>query len=359
MQKIATLLISILFISSTAFAWDEHQLLMPWVLKTLPVSYALDVPLKGSSEATQKKIYRELVLKLELNPEARALPPLKSGVTAKAILLAETVDEPDFGMDQNLTESADPQGERKFMGGTRGTTSQGFRHMYFGGWKLSHPMTTFQIPTNAIGQSPARVEKLVRAALDLKERGEMAWSLRVLGWAMHYVQDLAQPFHSVQIPHLAMVPWAVLATWPPQKGFAELVSETTRTISNYHFAFEGYTKLRLGEGNAFSVCLPENVQAIHAKEKIALTPLEIAHHVIERSVDLARDMGRGNMTLFGRELLEKDRNLPLHQGEPDYKALAAQPELAEKRIALENPTCRALANAVWASQALLMHWLRR
>lgn len=331
---------------------------MPWVLKTIPEKSGLDSPLKPTNESTQKKNYTELVEKLELNPNARKLPLLKAGVTTKDILLAETVDEPDFGMDQDLPESADILGERKFMGGTTGTTSQGFRHMYFAGWKLSHPIATFQIPTQAIGQSPLRVEKIMQASLELKKKGETAWSLRVLGWAMHYVQDLAQPFHSVQIPNLAMVPWGVLIAWPPQKGFAALVNETTRTISNYHFAFEGYTKLRLREGETgpFSSCLIENVKALHQMERVPLTPIEIAHHVVSRSVALGSEIGRGNMTLFGKELLEKDRNLPLHQGEPNYQDLATRTDYAVRRAALEMPTCQALANAIWASQALLSYW---
>ena len=349
-----------LFVCTSAFAWEKHQLLMPWVVKTLPESEktALEIQLKTPEKKAQKIIYEELVQKLALNSAARVLSPLSLGVTLRSLLLAETVDEPDFGMDQELPESADPLGERKFMGGTTGTTSQGFRHMYFGGWQLAHPVTTFQIPTKAIGQSPTRVEKIMQASLELKKRSETAWSLRVLGWAMHYVQDLAQPFHSVQMPHLAMVPWGALLQWPPQKGFAALVHETTRTISNYHFAFEGYTKLRVSEGDVgpFSICIVENVKAIREQESKPLTPIEIAHHVAERSIELGPEIGRGNMTLFGRELLEKSHNLPLHQGEPDYAALASRAEFAERRQALEKPTCKALANAVWASQALLTFW---
>lgn len=356
--RVSLYIVSLSISASSAIAWEKHQLIMPWVLNTLPESEkaTLELILHVPSEEAQGNIYQDLVQKLVLNSEARALPPLKSGISVKDLFLAETVDEPDFGMDQNLPENADPLGERKFMGGTKGTTSQGFRHMYFGGWKLSHPITTFQIPVKAMGQSPFRVEMLMNASLELKKKGEIGWSLRVLGWAMHYIQDLAQPFHSVQIPHFEMVPWGVLMAWPPQKGFAQLVSETTRTISNYHFAFEGYTKLLLGEADSFSSCMRENILKIRNDEKNQMTPFEISHHVIARSIEFGPEIGRGNMTLFGRELLEKDRNLPLHQGEPNYHELVTRTEFAERRRALENPTCKALANAVWASQALLSYW---
>jgi len=49
---------------------------------------------------------------------------------------------------------------QEWMGGETGPTSQGFRHMFFGGVDWQHPIQTFQIPFHSIGQAPERFEIL-------------------------------------------------------------------------------------------------------------------------------------------------------------------------------------------------------
>lgn len=325
--------------------------------------YAVPCP----TATSDPPILNQLIADLKLNPRTQLPPWVEGGcdpaatLSPREVLAGTATDEPDMGMDQNLDESADPLNERKFMGGLEGVTSQGFRHMYFGGWKLTFPIRTFQIPTHPIGQAAERTQAIAVKARELLQNGQPLWGYRLLGWAMHFVQDLAQPFHSVQIPHLGMVPWATLWSWPPEKAFGELVKQTTRTISNYHFAYEGYVlhQIKLGEESPFAECVSNARE--HSKlqfDPSHQSPRELALQVSKGSIRIAPEMGRGVIGLFGNRLKKPQYDLPKNQGTVRYADLAIDPTLDKERKRLHRVTCEALANGAMASRYLLDWALR-
>lgn len=274
-------------------------------------------------------------------------------------------------MDQDLPyppENYDPLGFQKWMGGSKGPTSQGFRHMYFGGWQLWHPIHTFQIPFHAMGLAPERASLMAYKARELVHSGDpirMVWGFRVLGWAIHYVQDLTQPFHSTQIPSTRMVPWYALLKWPPQKGFDELVHETTRTMSNYHYAYEQYTLLRvkaLGEEiPPYAECLekPDGFAPLQNDvhiDSLGKDPAFLAERVARSSVQLAPHIGKAVVGFFGPGLKDHGVDLPRKIGMPNYSEMVLRPDLVEPREELRQVTCQALANASFATHTLI-HWV--
>jgi len=268
------------------------------------------------------------------------------------------LNEPDQGMDQNLPDSDDPYQERKWMGGTKGGGSQGFRHMYFGGWKLAHPITTFQIPPKAIGRAPDRVlETAALARVLLKHKDYAEEGIRKLGWSLHYLQDLAQPFHATQLVHWKMAAWGTLFDWPLGKGVENFIEETTRIISNYHLALENYVEFRLkgpkGAAPLFEGALqnPEQYATVHFDPK--LNPKQLALELSKASVALAPELGKAEMAFFGEHLLKPEFDLRNDKGIPDYQAYAIRPELAEARTRCETVIAKALANALLASRALI------
>ena len=241
-----------------SIAWDEHRLFVPEILRRLPPEVREKL---NGIRASRVSDYRdELRERLLLSPRMNErVGPIRAGTTGEQLLLgtglgAEStaqspVDEPDFGMDQDLPDAisgqVDPRGARRFMGGVRGPTSQGFRHMHFPGWTWRRPIESFQVPLGEIGEARERIRLLSSLAsewLRSKAGDDRAiWGVRLLGWALHYAQDLEQPFHRIQIPSLRMVPWGALFSGSP---FQNLVKETTRTIGNYHYAFEAWVKAR-------------------------------------------------------------------------------------------------------------------
>ena len=295
-----------------------------------------------------------------LQPELSQLGVPASGYEA----MRRHVGDPDNGMDANLDDSWDPLDERKWMGGTKGPTSAGFRHMYFGGWQLAHPIATFQIPPKAIGQAPERVaetaaeaKRLLHAALNEESRAD---GFKKLGWSFHYAQDLAQPFHSVQILTPRMIPWKELLAWPPKRGFEKLVREATRTVSNYHWAYEGYVRHRLGmtESGVLQKCVAQSKVYANVDLEEVQSPKELAHAVSRASVRLGPKLGGAVIEFFGKDLMSADYDLPNGKGHVDYAALATRAELTEHRAKLEQVTCAALANAAQATLWLAKWALR-
>ncbi len=338
---------------------------MPAMLEGLPGDLRDELarsfkPICGDQD--QNEIH-QLALLLALNPLAHYDPTNAQECSRAApasgfsILAHHFIDEPDFGMDQNLPDSADPSDDRPWMGGKTGVPSQGFRHMYFGGIKIFHPLRTFQIPPRPLGQAPQRVDLMAREARKLMQAGQYALGYRTLAWALHYTQDLAQPYHATQIPNLELVPWPALFEWPPSLGFKNLVRETTRAMTNYHWAFESYVYERMLEPESpFTDCLKNPEKYANLERKPASDPHTIALQIAAASIELASSVGKGSLKLFGRRLEDADVYLPEHRGVPDYHDLATRTDssdLVRVRSRLEHSTCQALANAALGSRQII------
>jgi hypothetical protein len=345
---------------------------MPWVLDSLPntTREQLLIPLRSPCLDEDHRIYEQLRTQLNLNPLKsfdQMLKPTSRDclrpTTALEILAQGFVDDPDQGMDQDLPEAqaADPTNDRKWMGGKTGPTSQGFRHMFFGGWKPMHPVETIQIPLHAVGKAPDRAQVMAdRAAAFFPEthsnlQVDEAWGWRVISWELHYLQDLAQPFHSVQILSFGMLPWNSL--FKDLFHFDEFVTETTRTVGNYHLAYEGLVlaELSLAEKSPLKDCLGDaSTTATLAPERVGFpgTANFKALQVSHASIGLADSFSRALMRFFGPQLKNAGVDLSQHQSVPDY-ALLAQSETAEHRD-LDRESCHAVANAVEVSRRVLV-----
>jgi hypothetical protein len=368
----------LLGLSLPAYAWDKHQSLMqialpemlklvsPETKKLLEEAWPAPCPL----EEFQR--YQGLAQKLELNPLLSAQDPLPAlalanvtdgtsaeehcgkrfKLTGVQALLHTLVDEPDGGMDQNLDESFDRENERRWMGGLHGLNSQGFRHMIFAGWSWRHPLTTFQIPLQSIGQAPQRIELLSGTAQNFFKQGDLVWGIRLMGWAMHYMQDLTQPFHTVQVPRLAMLPWGELLGWNPKESFKRFVAESTRIISNYHHAYEHYV-LHVGQqaDQAWNACFTTPLKVETGLS--SLTPQTLALELVDRTRDLNAEFGDAFLDFFGRDLKEPDFDLVKEKGEISYSTLATDPLLEAPRKRIHQLTCEAFRNFTLFS-ALLM-----
>ncbi len=194
------------------------------------------------SEEEQKKTIAALTTELQVNAEK--IPVQKPGkISIKNFLMDDSnypsIDEPDFGMDQDLPDSADPKGDRAWMGGKTGPTSQGFRHMFFQGIEWMSPLRTLQIPFHGIGQSPERILKFHAVSQKFLQEKNLYWALRTLLWELHFIQDLHQPFHAMQVPYIRMLPWKEL--------FHKFTARSTQVIGNYHYAYEGLVSESLDE----------------------------------------------------------------------------------------------------------------
>ena len=357
--------------SPLVLAWDQHRYLMPFIFNS---SNSNDPKLRLTLEKVStapcaeddKKAEALLTEELKLNPEHHlpSTSPLKCGtgssLSVRDILTGTGVDDPDQGMDRNLPtgpgNTFDPSQDRRWMGGTTGPNSQGFRHMYFGGWKMKSPMITLQVPLHPVGQAPQRFEMMANQAKNLIRSGNLIWGSRVLTWAAHYLQDLCQPFHVAQILDLSIVPWQRLMSWPPTEAVDPFIKETTRIVTNFHWSYEGYVlyHVKMGEKSLFADCLrkPEKVVQGNFNPKTQ-TPSDLVQIIVNQSLLLASDLGKAETRFFGSQLLPQGADVTQNDKLIPFDEYSQRVDLQESRTQIHVVTCKALANASWATQNLV------
>lgn len=163
-------------------------------------------------------------------------------------VLATYSDEPDWKMDTELfDEDQYPElwkDEYAMMGGRKGTPSQAFRHMYWTGIRLAHPLSSLHLPPSTIFRSMGEAHERAKVFVTLsraaaKIPGLEYWSMRFLSNALHYLEDVAQPFHASQIPSPKFLSMPFFDR-ERGSGGKDLVKQVTHIVSYYHFAYEGY-----------------------------------------------------------------------------------------------------------------------
>lgn len=166
-------------------------------------------------------------------------------------VLATASDEPDYGLDIGLWEdNGTAYGKRYRMGrqpfGNPALefASQAPLHMgFFHEASIIYKAAPFLQRT----YPEYRVHLYATLARFALQQGHDYWGWRFAGWALHYLQDLTQPYHSRVLPGTGVVGmlWinAVdMAGWGgPKKNAITLVS-------NRHLALENYQLHRLTRG---------------------------------------------------------------------------------------------------------------
>ena len=197
-----------------------------------------------------------------------------------AEVIASANDEPDFGMDIGLfTDNGTEFGKR-----------YGFGIQPFGNPNLEYSsqapfhMGFYHLDwlTRAAQPSLLRTYPMWRIALfgELAElafsTGHEYWGWRFLGWGLHYVGDLTQPYHAIPLPGVSTVD----ALWSVVQG---KTGELVQLVSNRHGVIESYQFQRLTralESRQWSAPLLK-VIAGHAED----TPLEYEPFVMALTAD--------------------------------------------------------------------------
>lgn len=171
---------------------------------------------------------------------------LKENSTTSALNVSSSAaDEPDYGIDIDLFDKgiepdqkisewgkeynfgAQAFGDPKYFYGTQAPFHMGFYHESFisyaaAGWiKNTFP--------------DMRIFQFYHLAKFAFERGHDYWGYRFLGWALHYIGDLTQPYHSTLTPGIGTT----------RKIFAQIINkkkinEYRDRVSERHTAIEHY-----------------------------------------------------------------------------------------------------------------------
>ncbi len=238
--------------SSPALAWSDHYTITTGALrpvtslvgKTAPyTSFQSLVHALGYANRIDFNTHMQISKHYVFAPKLGEKPGQQISVLA---ILSKYSDEPDWGMDQELfgpheyPQLWDPA--YSMMGGKLGVPSQAFRHMYWQAFDIWHPFETFKLPLNkefkSMGQAPERAALFVQLSREAHAKGQPYWSVRFLADALHYLQDCAQPYHTVQVPTIKFLYFPFFSKYG--HGLHHFVEQMTNIIVYYHFSFEDF-----------------------------------------------------------------------------------------------------------------------
>ncbi len=212
-----------------------------------PLGYFLQVapgrPLPGKkSNPDIVSIFGEKDLK-----RAYVFYDIKKGeMVAPLEVLATAGDEPDFGLDINLFTDNNQDFSKNYGFGEQ---SFGDPKLYYGSQAPFH--IGYYHESGIIFMAAGflkrtypryRVHQNLSLARYAFKTGHPYWGYRFLGWGLHYVGDLTQPYHARVLPNYGTMGmlWinikAMMGFDTAKKEAIERISNRHTTIENYHFS---------------------------------------------------------------------------------------------------------------------------
>ncbi|MCB1535040.1 MAG: hypothetical protein KDJ44_10025 [Rhodoblastus sp.] len=200
---------------------------------------------------------------------------LEPGETVPALLvLASSSDEPDFGVDINCWDDSPSEWGKRYKFGklpfgnpaldfaTQAPFHMGFFHQSWLIYKAA--------PFVARTYPELRAHQFIGLARLAFRTGHPYWGWRFAGMAMHYVQDLAQPYHASILPGVSTLRMIATNTvamvgWKGPKDAMVVLA------SNRHLAFERYEALLIYRDTAAGGKSPL-IQALQAKARDGVYP---------------------------------------------------------------------------------------
>ena len=252
-----------------------------------------------------------------------------------AAVLATFTDEPDWGFDHSLWPISEyGYGEQAF-GKAEGESSKAPIHMWF-----HHENWIVRTFAGDVTESVVldRVELFTLLSRTAFDTGHPYWGYRFAGWASHYVQDLAQPYHSRAVPSAGAgyYYWYVVS---PRKD--RIQERTTALSGNRHFLYEEYVAWALGGRDrdvAVGDALAAELSGGEARFEVA-DPEALLERITADAADHARTIDKALVKTFGPELT-KDPTLDMEEvaGEEVGSKLSELPEGPSQTLLEETRT---------------------
>lgn len=162
-------------------------------------------------------------------------------------IITTATDEPDYGMDVNLWDSNTTWfgkvyglGEQPFGNKTIAHSSQIPFHMGF--YYESNIILKFA-PFLKRTYVEYRIHQYLSLSRFAFSTGHNYWGYRFLGWALHYAQDLTQPYHSSLSPNVSTAKLLyvnalqLMGFESPQQKIVQLLTNRHSSIENYEYYF--------------------------------------------------------------------------------------------------------------------------
>ena len=158
-------------------------------------------------------------------------------------VLATATDEPDYGHDINLFSDnpgtagarynfgAQPFGDSRFEYSSQAPFHMGFYH--------ESPIITTAAPYLAQTYPEQRVYQYLGLSRYAFETGHPYWGYRFLGWGLHYIQDLTQPYHAKVMPG-STTGGLLWVSVKDMLGYPEAKDAVIKRVADRHTALENF-----------------------------------------------------------------------------------------------------------------------
>ncbi|MFN3605063.1 MAG: hypothetical protein ACK4UJ_10170 [Leptonema sp. (in: bacteria)] len=159
-------------------------------------------------------------------------------VSLRSVLIT-FADEPDWIMDHHLWGFQEYGYGKQPYGEPEGESSKAPFHMQF----LHEPWIAKKFASFLLeGMVIDRIVLFTKLAKFAKETGHEYWAYRFLSWAIHYYQDLAQPYHAKAVPEADFWYYVRYIVSLDKKTFQQ---RTTQLLKNKHFIYEDFVSVYL------------------------------------------------------------------------------------------------------------------
>jgi hypothetical protein len=270
----------------------------------------------------------------EISPYLKDTPPFVysfDAVTEGQSLEARQVlwtasDEPDWGFDHELWPFTEYGYGKQPYGKPTGESSKAPFHVQFAheNWLVRKAA-----PELLDGMVVERMELFSRLSKTAFATGHPYWGYRFAGWAIHYGEDLGQPYHAKALPS-ANFWYYVKFIFSFHK--AEMKKEATQLAANRHFLYEDFVAYGLQESwLAPAPMFTQLASFLSETSTLGGTEMQsMADELMAASAEHARVIDKAIRQAFGPRLTE-DPNYDVETA-PDYhvpEAIAAMnPEAA-------------------------------
>ncbi|BAL80720.1 phospholipase C/P1 nuclease family protein [Caldisericum exile] len=241
MKNLKRLIILVLFFTFlpfvSVFGWNSHGLTLSYVVSNI------DWLKNYNSIIITPYTYKNYETE-PINPEfqVKYLEGKVGDKTDAVTILTTYADEPDWGLDENMKLS----NLQVLTGGP-----QGYRHMYY------------KMGFITVGTAPTQIEFWFHMAEIAKSKGDLYWTFRFLARALHYMEDITQPYHGTPGPTSIIL-----------GNIFSGIKGLTIMCSNHHYALEDYQGYMVKIGNPdFVKTLQERFLPINEDKVKSLTDL--------------------------------------------------------------------------------------
>lgn len=263
-------------------------------------------------------------------------------------------DEPDWGFDHGLfTFKEYGYGDQPY-GKSKGESSKAPFHMQFLHENFIVRMFASKMTHGMVEE---RIELFQRLSTFSFKNGHRYWGYRFAAWAIHYIQDLAQPYHSKAVPHADL--WYYIK-FMFSFNKKEIKKETTQLLVNRHFLYEDFVAYGLEMSYSSENLLYTSLSSFLVNDNSESyyypsleTNLDIMERVTSLAVSNAQNLDGSIVNAFGFSLT----NDPSYNQESDetYSIKVAMKSMnKEKGKQLLRSTQIDFLNAGRATRTLLL-----